>query len=66
MKLYIFSSRHTLNIYHLFVFGVRILCASCFGRDLPVIRKGISTLNFQSPAALSVVLTPAMSLVYEY
>ena len=28
--------------------------------------KSISTLNFQSPPAFSVVLTPAMSLVYEY
>ena len=26
-----------LNICQLFVFGVRVVCASCFGRDLPVI-----------------------------
>ena len=35
MKLYILLNRRTLNIYHLFVFGVRVVCAS---RDLPVIR----------------------------
>ena len=28
--------------------------------------KSISTLNFQSPPAFSAVLTPAVSLVYEY
>ena len=28
--------------------------------------KSIPTLNFQSPPAFSAVLTPAMSLVYEY
>ena len=28
--------------------------------------KSIPTLNFQSPSAFSAVLTPAMSLVFEY
>ena len=38
MKLYIFSNRRMLNIIYLFL-GCELLGASCFGRDLPVIRR---------------------------
>ena len=48
MKLYIFSYRRMLNIYHLFVFGVRVVCASCFGRDLPVIRRNLAQLGHKN------------------
>ena len=61
MKLYIFSNRRTLNIYHLFVFGVRVVCASCWVRVVlvgAVNVSGIIPVNASLPvnARLKILL----------
>ena len=50
------------DMVHITLIEVNLM--ACFLR-FPTLHS-ISTLNFQSPPAFSAVLTPAMSLVYEY